>query len=149
MGSRSPLHFRDGSLDRAVTRGDGVRGDVVTANARVIRSVPLRLRGSEPPSALEVRGEVFLPRSSFARLNESRTASDEEPFANPRNATAGTMKTLDSRVVASRGPSISSSTASPRPRGSSSPVTTRASNDCGTGGSRPTRHPACARISTR
>ena len=97
------LHFRDGSLDRAVTRGDGVRGDVVTANARVIRSVPLRLRGSEPPSALEVRGEVFLPRSSFARLNESRTASDEEPFANPRNATAGTMKTLDSRVVASRG----------------------------------------------
>jgi len=97
------LHYTKGSLERAVTRGDGVRGDIVTGNARTIRSVPLRLHGADLPSALEVRGEVFLPRSSFARLNESRTASDEEPFANPRNATAGTMKTLDSRVVASRG----------------------------------------------
>ncbi len=97
------LHYREGLLERAVTRGDGVRGDVVTANARVIRSVPLRLQGVDPPGALEVRGEVFLPKSSFARLNEARAAGGEELFANPRNASAGTMKTLDSRIVASRG----------------------------------------------
>ena len=102
-GASLSLHYSNGSLERAVTRGDGVRGDIVTGNARTIRSVPLRLQGADLPSGLEVRGEVFLPKSSFARLNEARAASDEELFANPRNATAGTIKTLDSRVVASRG----------------------------------------------
>ncbi len=103
-GLSMALHYEDGRLVRAVTRGDGVRGDEVTANARTIRSVPLVLRaGARPPAALEVRGEVYLPRSRFAAINQERTAAGEEPFANPRNAAAGTMKSLDPRVVAGRG----------------------------------------------
>ncbi len=96
------LHYQAGRLVRGVTRGDGVRGDDVTPNVRAIRSVPLRLAGS-PPAELEVRGEVYLPRSRFERQNAEREERDEEPFANPRNAAAGTMKTLDARVVAERG----------------------------------------------
>lgn len=97
------LHYRDGRLERAVTRGDGVRGDDVTPNARAIRAVPLRLVGEDLPAELEVRGEVYLPRSRFEAINQERVEADEEPFANPRNAAAGTMKSLDARVVARRG----------------------------------------------
>ena len=97
------LHYEQGRLVRGVTRGDGVRGDDVTPNVRAIRAIPLVLSGKEPPAELEVRGEVFLPRGRFVALNEQREERGEEPFANPRNAAAGTMKTLDARVVAERG----------------------------------------------
>ncbi|MGE0454303.1 MAG: NAD-dependent DNA ligase LigA [Vicinamibacteria bacterium] len=97
------LHYQDGVLVRGVTRGDGVRGDDVTPNVRAIRAVPLRLLGDDVPRELEARGEVYLPRTRFDAINREREARDEEPFANPRNAAAGSMKTLDPRVVAGRG----------------------------------------------
>jgi DNA ligase (NAD+) len=97
------LHYEQGRLRRGVTRGDGVRGDDVTPNVRAIRAVPLVLEGDDVPEALEVRGEVFLPRSRFDAINREREEREEEPFANPRNAASGTMKSLDPRIVASRG----------------------------------------------
>jgi len=97
------LHYEGGRLVRAVTRGDGVRGDDVTANVRAIKSVPLVLKGSGTPGELEARGEVFLPRSRFEAINREREEAEEEPFSNPRNAAAGTMKSLDAKVAASRG----------------------------------------------
>jgi DNA ligase (NAD+) len=103
-GLSMALHYESGQLARAVTRGDGVRGDEVTANARAIRAIPLVLRDeTAPPRTLEVRGEVFLPRSRFEAINREREEAGEEPFANPRNAAAGTMKNLDPRIVAGRG----------------------------------------------
>jgi DNA ligase (NAD+) len=102
-GLSMALHYEGGRLARAVTRGDGVRGDDVTPNARAIRAIPLLLRGDEVPSELEVRGEVYLPRTRFLAINREREEAEEEPFANPRNAAAGTMKSLDARVVAKRG----------------------------------------------
>jgi DNA ligase (NAD+) len=102
-GLSMALHYENGRLVRAVTRGDGVRGDDVTPNARAIRAIPLLLRGDSVPAELEVRGEVYLPRSRFEAMNREREEADEEPFANPRNAAAGTMKSLDARVVARRG----------------------------------------------
>jgi DNA ligase (NAD+) len=102
-GLSMALHYEKGRLVRAVTRGDGVRGDDVTPNARAIRAIPLLLRGDSVPAELEVRGEVYLPRSRFEAMNREREEADEEPFANPRNAAAGTMKSLDARVVARRG----------------------------------------------
>jgi DNA ligase (NAD+) len=101
-GLSMALHYEDGRLARAVTRGDGVRGDEVTPNARAIRAIPLRLRGEAPP-LLEVRGEVYMPRSRFEATNREREERGEETFANPRNSAAGTMKTLDTKVVAARG----------------------------------------------
>jgi DNA ligase (NAD+) len=97
------LHYEGGRLARAVTRGDGVRGDDVTPNVRAIRAVPLALKGDDAPSELEVRGEVFFPRSRFEKVNQEREARGEEVFANPRNSTSGTLKSLDARVVAARG----------------------------------------------
>jgi DNA ligase (NAD+) len=102
-GLSMALHYEDGLLVRGVTRGDGFRGDDVTPNVRAIRAVPLKLRGPELPAELEVRGEVFLPRSRFEAMNREREEAEEEPFANPRNAAAGTIKSLDSRLTASRG----------------------------------------------
>jgi DNA ligase (NAD+) len=103
-GLSMALHYEEGRLVRAVTRGDGVRGDEVTANARAIRAVPLVLRDEDDlPATLEVRGEVYLPRSRFAQINREREEAGEEPFANPRNSAAGTIKSLDPRVVAERG----------------------------------------------
>jgi DNA ligase (NAD+) len=102
-GLSMSLHYEGGGLVRAVTRGDGVRGDDVTPNARTIRAIPLVLQGAGVPSELEARGEVYLPRSRFEAINREREESEEEPFANPRNAAAGTMKSLDARVVAKRG----------------------------------------------
>jgi DNA ligase (NAD+) len=102
-GLSTALHYEGGRLVRGVTRGDGVRGDDVTPNVRAIRAIPLRLAGEGVPGRLEVRGEVFLPRSRFEAMNQEREARGEEPFVNPRNAAAGTMKTLDARVVAERG----------------------------------------------
>ena len=97
------LHYEAGALVRGVTRGDGVRGDDVTPNVRAIRAVPLRLQGDDVPPQLEVRGEVYFPRSLFLALNREREAQGEELYANPRNTAAGTMKSLDARVVAERG----------------------------------------------
>jgi len=96
------LHYRDGLLVRGVTRGDGARGEDVTQNVRAIRGVPLGLRG-RGPRELEVRGEIFLPRTSFDRVNGERADAGETPFANPRNAAAGTMRTLDAVLVSRRG----------------------------------------------
>ena len=102
-GLSMAFHYQGGRLVRGVTRGDGERGDDVTPNVRAIRAVPLLLLGDDPPAELEVRGEVFLPRSRFERINREREEREEEPFANPRNAAAGTMKNLDARVVKERG----------------------------------------------
>ena len=96
------LTYEDGRIVRAVTRGDGVRGDDVTDNVRTIRSIPLRLTGSYPPS-FEIRGEILMPWVSFERLNAERARREEPLFANPRNAASGTLKSKTSAVVAQRG----------------------------------------------
>jgi DNA ligase (NAD+) len=96
------LTYEDGLLVRGVTRGDGVRGEDVTTNVRVIRAIPLRLDGA-PSGRFEVRGEIYLPRRAFERVNREREDADEPPFANPRNAAAGTMRNLDPALVAKRG----------------------------------------------
>lgn len=100
-GVAMTLRYEDGVLARAATRGDGERGDNVTENVRTIRSVPLRLHGEAPP-VLEVRGEVYMCTSELERLNRERTAAGEEPYRNPRNTTAGTLKQLDPKQVAKR-----------------------------------------------
>lgn len=96
------LIYENGYLLRAVTRGDGEKGDDVTANAKTIRAIPLRLFGDFPPF-FEIRGEIILPRDQFERLNEEREELGESPFANPRNAAAGSLKLQDSAEVARRG----------------------------------------------
>jgi DNA ligase (NAD+) len=96
------LTYEDGRLMRGATRGDGVRGEDVTANVRTIRAIPLSLRGA-PPGRIEVRGEVYLPRASFDRINREREEAEEPLFQNPRNAAAGTMRNLDPALVAKRG----------------------------------------------
>jgi DNA ligase (NAD+) len=102
-GLSMALHYEQGRLARAVTRGNGVRGDDVTSNVRAIKAVPLVLSGADVPAALEARGEVFFPRSRFEAMNRDRVEREEAPFANPRNAAAGTIKSLDPQVTASRG----------------------------------------------
>lgn len=98
------LTYEKGRLVQAVTRGDGVQGDDVTANVRTIRSIPLVLKeGLGYPDTFEIRGEILMPWQSFDRLNEEREEIGEQPFANPRNAASGTLKSLDSRIVAERG----------------------------------------------
>lgn len=95
------ITYEEGAMIRAVTRGDGTRGDDVTANVKAIRSVPLRLEGNYPPN-IEVRGEVLMPWSSFERLNMQREEREEPLFANPRNAASGTLKSKNPAVVAQR-----------------------------------------------
>ncbi|UKK52362.1 NAD-dependent DNA ligase LigA [Prevotella sp. E2-28] len=97
------LTYVDGQLTQAVTRGDGVQGDDVTQNVKTIRAIPLILPGKGYPHEFEIRGEILMPWSSFERLNAEREAAEEPLFANPRNAASGTLKSLDSRVVAQRG----------------------------------------------
>jgi DNA ligase (NAD+) len=97
------LTYERGRLRRAVTRGDGVQGEDVTANIRVIQAIPLALRSAAPPELIEMRGEVYLPRQAFARINDEREAAGEPLFANPRNAAAGAVRTLDQALVAKRG----------------------------------------------
>ncbi len=96
------LTYRNGTLQQAVTRGDGTIGDDVTANARTIRSIPLVLHGEGYPDEFEIRGEIFMPRQVFDDLNREREEVGEVPFANPRNAAAGTLKLLNSAEVARR-----------------------------------------------
>ena len=102
-GTAISLCYENGALQRAVTRGDGRRGDDVTNNVRTIGSVPLRLRGEGYPSIFEIRGEIIMPYASFDRLNAEREAVGEPLFANPRNAASGTLKNQSSQVVAHRG----------------------------------------------
>ena len=102
-GTAISLTYEEGQLVQALTRGDGVEGDDVTANVRTIRSVPLRLRGEGWPALFEIRGEILMPYASFDRLNAEREANGEPLFANPRNAAAGTLKQQASAVVARRG----------------------------------------------
>ena len=101
-GTSISLIYERGRLVTAVTRGDGVRGDDVTANVRTIRSIPLRLRGEGWPERLEMRGEVLLPWAEFERINREREAQEEPLFANPRNAASGTLKLQNPRIVALR-----------------------------------------------
>lgn len=96
------LVYEQGRFVRAVTRGDGERGDNVTENIRTIRNIPLTIRGEDVPVKFEVRGEVFLPRSEFEKINAERLAQGESLLANPRNAASGTVKMQDSAVVAKR-----------------------------------------------
>ena len=101
-GNALALSYENGLLVRAATRGDGERGEEITANVRTIASVPLRLQLDAPPAWLEVRGEALIPDATFAAINAERAERDEAPFANPRNACAGTLRQLDPKVVAAR-----------------------------------------------
>lgn len=101
-GTSISLIYENGRLVRAVTRGDGTRGDDVTANIKTIRSVPLKLRGDHYPAEFEIRGEVLLPWAEFDRLNKEREEQEEPLFANPRNAASGTLKQQNPMIVASR-----------------------------------------------
>ncbi len=96
------LTYEDGRLMRGATRGDGVRGEDVTSNIRVIRAIPLTI-ASPVPARMEIRGEIFLPRAAFEKTNAEREEAGEPPFANPRNAAAGVVRTLDPVAVARRG----------------------------------------------
>lgn len=96
------LTYENGVLLRAVTRGDGTKGDNITANAKTIRTIPLKLGNGNYPQEFEVRGEVFMPNAVFQMLNEEKEAAGEERLANPRNTASGTLKLQDSSVVASR-----------------------------------------------
>jgi DNA ligase (NAD+) len=96
------LTYKNGTLIQAVTRGDGTQGDDVTNNVKTIKSIPLTLQGNNFPDEFEIRGEIFLPHSSFEKMNAEKTAAGEQLFANPRNAAAGTLKLQKSSIVAKR-----------------------------------------------
>jgi DNA ligase (NAD+) len=96
------LLYRNGLLVRGATRGDGKVGEDITANVRTINSIPLKLTGAGIPELLEVRGEIYLPRSGFDKINAAATAKGDKPFVNPRNAAAGSLRQLDSKITASR-----------------------------------------------
>ncbi|MDC3009823.1 NAD-dependent DNA ligase LigA [Synechococcus sp. AH-736-G20] len=101
-GNALALSYRNGVLERAATRGDGSRGEEITANVRTISSIPLRLQIENPPEWVEVRGEAFIPDATFGAINAEREQRGEALFANPRNACAGTLRQLDPKVVAAR-----------------------------------------------
>ena len=96
------LRYSNGELKSAVTRGDGSFGEDVTVNVKTIGSVPLRLIGDEVPEFLDVRGEIFMSKVAFKTLNEKAAQTGEKIFVNPRNAAAGSLRQLDSKVTASR-----------------------------------------------
>ncbi len=102
-GTSISIIYENGRMVRAVTRGDGEKGDIVTENVKTIRSIPLELRGEGWPQRFEIRGEIVLPWKSFERLNEERAFNEEPLFANPRNAASGTLKLQNSAEVARRG----------------------------------------------
>lgn len=101
-GTSISLTYEQGRLVKAVTRGDGMQGDDVTANVKTIRSIPLRLQGDDYPAQFEIRGEILLPWAEFDRLNKEREEQEEPLFANPRNAASGTLKQQNPAVVAAR-----------------------------------------------
>lgn len=94
--------YKKGLLERAATRGDGSVGEDITANVRTIKSIPLRLQGDNIPDTLEVRGEIYMPKAGFNRLNEKAKQAGEKTFVNPRNAAAGSLRQLDSKITATR-----------------------------------------------
>ena len=96
------LLYENGLLTRGATRGDGETGEEITQNVKTLRSVPLRLRGKEYPKILEVRGEIYMPKAGFNKLNEQQRKSEQKVFVNPRNAAAGSLRQLDSRITAKR-----------------------------------------------
>jgi DNA ligase (NAD+) len=96
------MTYKQGILEKAVTRGDGSIGEDVTANVRTIRTVPLQLPVGDYPDDFDIRGEIFLPVETFRKINEERISAGDEPFANPRNTAAGTLKIQDSKIVAER-----------------------------------------------
>lgn len=96
------LLYRDGLLVRGATRGDGTRGEDITQNVRTVHSVPLRLMGDDFPAVLEVRGEIYMPKAGFEALNDNARRNGEKLFVNPRNAAAGSLRQLDSRITAKR-----------------------------------------------
>src|SRR5690606_27368514 len=96
------LLYRDGLLVRGATRGDGNRGEDITHNVRTVKSIPLQLMGQGYPAVMEVRGEIYMPKAGFDRLNEKARAAGEKLFVNPRNAAAGSLRQLDSRLTAKR-----------------------------------------------
>ena len=102
-GTAICLTYRNGTLFRALTRGDGVQGDDVTANARSISNIPVKLSGEGWPQEFEIRGEVLMPYESFERLNHEKELQEEQPFANPRNAASGSLKLQDPEEVSRRG----------------------------------------------
>ncbi|MCB9850629.1 MAG: NAD-dependent DNA ligase LigA [Phycisphaerales bacterium] len=102
-GVAASLVYERGALVLAATRGDGVTGDDVTANVKTIRAIPLQLVGDDVPQVIEIRGEVYWPKDDFAKFNAARQEAGEPVFANPRNATAGTLKQLDPKKIAGRG----------------------------------------------
>jgi DNA ligase (NAD+) len=102
-GVAASLRYERGVLTLAATRGDGVTGDDVTANVKTIRAIPLQLAGDDVPELIEIRGEVYWPTDDFTRFNAARQEAGEAVFANPRNATAGTLKQLDPQKIAGRG----------------------------------------------
>lgn len=101
-GSALALTYEQGILTRGVTRGDGTTGEDITQNVRTIRSIPLQLHLEDPPQLVEVRGEAFLPIATFEQINQERSQAGEALFANPRNAAAGTLRQLDSKIVSQR-----------------------------------------------
>ncbi len=101
-GNALALTYENGVLVRGATRGDGISGEDITQNVKTIRSIPLRLNLDDPPPLVEVRGEAFLPLDVFAQINQEREQAGDALFANPRNAAAGTLRQLDSRIVAQR-----------------------------------------------
>ncbi len=96
------LLYENGKFTRSATRGDGRTGENITQNARTIKSIPLQLHGDDVPAVLEVRGEVYMPKAGFAKMNAELAARDEKTFVNPRNAAAGSLRVLDSRITATR-----------------------------------------------
>ena len=96
------LLYENGILIRGATRGDGTTGEDITHNIRTIESIPLKLMGEGWPERLEVRGEIYMPKAGFEKLNERARARDEKPFVNPRNAAAGSLRQLDPRITAKR-----------------------------------------------
>ncbi|ELS03769.1 DNA ligase, NAD-dependent [Xenococcus sp. PCC 7305] len=101
-GSAIALTYENGILTRGVTRGDGITGEDITQNIRTIKTIPLKLNIEDPPPIVEVRGEAFLPLDVFSMINQERSKTGENLFANPRNAAAGTLRQLDARIVAKR-----------------------------------------------
>ena len=102
-GAAVSLTYEDGTLVTGVTRGNGIEGEDVTANLRTVLDLPLRLQGKGWPKKMEVRGEVYLPKSQFAKVNRDREKAGEQPFANPRNAAAGALRQLDPKITRARG----------------------------------------------